>query len=490
MIDLFSLWKNLLYIFIKYQLISLLVISGLDLPCCIFEFLNYIYIIVIKWNYGFRHFFNTIYIDDLMYNEILVNFQPNSKQFIEEGVRNGILHNLGISFFLQVLVFFFYLLFKILFRFKKNKKEFLGFILTIFEFLGLIIGYIFVLPQISVFLAINLKQKNFTHHYFTLNFIISLLYIIIFLSFFIFLLINLLKPSVNFLRQNLQQKYYFFLIGYKKGNFKRIFDLIKIMLIFLIGLSLGFFYQNIILQVYIILLLLFSIILITILIRPWIYNIINIGEIISWCFILFSYLFFVIMANNENNGCKYCGDREGLMCFFVILGFFLGLVIPCLVLLFIICKMTIDKNYFMNLKILKNPFFKKNKKKKEKKHDNFEIKNDFAIENYVSDENFGNINDEEKLNINSIKKKQQNLDDFLNKLKNNVTEERNLVEFDDLETYNSEDDNKKNFLEEIQKSINSDNLDSIDFIEGLHDLSSDSKFFLKEKKENENFFKN
>ena len=42
----------------------------------------------------------------------------------------------------------------------------------------------------------------------------------------------------------------------------------------------------------------------------------------------------------------------------------------------------------MNLKILKNPFFNQNKKKKFAKHDNFEIKNDFVIENYVSNEKF------------------------------------------------------------------------------------------------------
>ena len=492
MIDLISLWKNLLYIFMKYQLISLLLISGLDLPCCVFEFLNYIYIIIIKWNYGLRHFFNQIFIDDLVFNEILVFKQPKTKQLIEEGVRNGILHNMGITFFIQFLIILVYLGFKIFFLIKNKKSLFIKKVLSMFEFFGLIIVFVFVLPQISVFLAIGIKQKNFDHYYFTINFVICILYVIIFFLFFIYFLINLLKPTVNFLKIKLQKKFLFFLIGYKKGNFKRIFDLLLFVLIFSIGLILGFSWDFIIFQTYSILFILFLIILMNILIRPWIYKIINVGEIISWAFITFSYLFFVIMANNENNGCKYCGDREGLMCFFIILGFFLAMTIPCVFLLSLICKMSLNKNYFMNLKILKNPFYE-NERKTTKKLFGKKNKNEkeFKIEEFEEEkQNFKKDKNEEAINLGYVKNKQKNLDDFLNKLKNNVTEERNLVEFDDLETYNSEDFNKKSILKEIQKSLDSNNLDSIDFIEGLHDLSSDNPFFSKINEEKGAFFKN
>ena len=102
---------------------------------------------------------------------------------------------------------------------------------------------------------------------------------------------------------------------------------------FIVGLMIGFLIYHALAQMIVItsvLVILFLILLIT---RPWVSFWLNIADIISQLCILVVIIIFLVYAILDHGSCIDCGDREGRICWVVVLFLWLGLMIGLLLLL-------------------------------------------------------------------------------------------------------------------------------------------------------------
>lgn len=196
---------------------------------------------------------------------------------------------------------------------------------------------------------------KFNHFYFIMCFLISLFYFLVFISFlyvFIFNLSDYYNISMKKTRQ-----FYLFLVGYKKKKFCFNWDITLLMMYCLMGLSIGFIYESLVAQTTIILICLMMILLFIFLFKPFLRDFQQKIEIVSFGFLLLGFIFLFIIAINEDNGCTYCGSREGILCYFIIIPFFLGLLANILGFLYLLLQdlrfeESFEYDYF------KNPFIK------------------------------------------------------------------------------------------------------------------------------------
>lgn len=67
-------------------------------------------------------------------------------------------------------------------------------------------------------------------------------------------------------------------------------------------------------------------------IRPWKSLWLNIADIISQLCILVAVIFFLIYAILDHGSCVACGDREGRLCWIIVMFLWLGLLIGLILL--------------------------------------------------------------------------------------------------------------------------------------------------------------
>ena len=69
---------------------------------------------------------------------------------------------------------------------------------------------------------------------------------------------------------------------------------------------------------------------ITVALRPWEEGLLNILEIVIQVLILIVVIILLVIAAYDHNGCFVCADREGWLCWIVVLLLFFALLLGCL----------------------------------------------------------------------------------------------------------------------------------------------------------------
>ena len=430
-------WKFFLHSWMNFQLLTFFLFIGIKIPCCVKKFLSILYLVTVKWDYGLRWLIDIINEDKLSYKNGLISSQPENLEFNDENVKAFILHNMGILFIIHFIFLIFYIIMRILFKFRKfikQKKKFLSNI----EFSVIIIIFVIFHMQIFVFVSLNLKKTIFTNFYFVLNFIISLIYIILISLGFLYFGYRLFGSTVYFMDSKQKDKFSYFFLGHKKAELEiwwNSFDYLRILIHFLIGVIIGVFYKNYLFQTIAIFILILIFLISAVIFRPWIFSLQIIWEIFSLIIIWIISIFFLVIATKDNIGCSECIDREGLFCWFIVILIFFICVGSCVLLWvmlafayykpeFLIFGESTFKNVFK-----KNSSLKKNKKKKknensfsmsfegsEDNEEDFLKKNDnsfFGPEEGLSKNDIGSFFGGDNVNDND-REKDRNRDNFFN----------------------------------------------------------------------------
>lgn len=336
--DLLGLWKFLLHHWMKLQLVAFFAILGIYMPCCLREFLHNLYKFAVSWDHHLRHWIDDIYENSNDYTEGIN--ESISLNYDYENVKNFILHNMGIFFIVHLVILVLYILIKIWDCLSNSvKKNCMFKLVVIIEFTLLIIGFWLVAMQIFVFSSLNWKNADFSHSYFIFCFLLSIAYILVFLSFWIYAA-SVLFPDSNYIQKpSNYNKLYFFFAGFRKSRSARTYDLFLILIHFVIGLMFGLLYNKPLAQIIVILCLLVLLLLITIGIRPWSNCLLNVIDIVSQILIIAVVVIFLIFELWDNGDCEECGDREGRLCWLIVILLFLALLLP---LLFLILQSIIE----------------------------------------------------------------------------------------------------------------------------------------------------
>ena len=326
------LWKYFLSNWMKLQLVAFFLFLGIYSPCCVKEFLNILFKYAIRWNSYLSLTIDSINKLDPEYTEGIEN-QNVPFQIKDQGVTPYLIHNIGISFIVHIILFFIYIIFKIwdMTANKSSKIMYKFFLFT--EFSLVVAGYLFVHFQIFVFFALNLKLGEFTHGYFTICFVFSVCYLLVFCVFWIYAMAKLFGKNKIQNAPLFYNKFLIFFIGYKTGKCQRNFDLIKIFLHFFIGVIIAVSYNTPLAQITLVFLLLFILFIYSIILRPWNHIIQLVVELLTQFLILFALAIFFIIAAYDDKNCTDCGDREGLICWLIVIPLFIALALLPLSLL-------------------------------------------------------------------------------------------------------------------------------------------------------------
>lgn len=169
---------------------------------------------------------DSCYERDKTYRDILILKSPERRQFLLEGVRPFILHNNGLFFCFQVFLLSFWLINYLLERYCKREliQKLSGSIQKIFVYtvFGVVL-YLSFFPNL-VFASINIRQTKFNHFYFVICFLISLLYLGVFVFYIYIAMFGMLKYQK--LPHNLSQKFFLFLVNLKKEKMSHNWDLV------------------------------------------------------------------------------------------------------------------------------------------------------------------------------------------------------------------------------------------------------------------------
>ncbi len=330
--DLGGIWKFFLHHWMKLQLVAFLLLLAIYMPCCIKAFLHQLYKYAVSWDHELRDWIDDINEDDHDYNDGFAN-RSMPLTFKEEEIAPFILHNMGIFFIVHLVILFFYIIVKV-WDFLNNSmnRSCMYFVFNFMEFTLLIVGYLLVHMQAFVFSAFNFRKAVFDHPYFVICFIIAILYILVFICFWLYAAARLLGADIYLMNGINYNRMYFFLAGYKEGRLARSFDLWVLLAHFIIGMAIGLLYDEALAQIIIILVVLVLLLALTIMIRPWKYLLFNIVDIISQILILIALIIFFIFELWDHGGCEECGDREGALCWLVVLLLFFALLLPLLIL--------------------------------------------------------------------------------------------------------------------------------------------------------------
>ena len=331
--DYLSLWKYFLFLFTKLQLVSLFLLLGIYMPCCIKAFLQELYTYSISWNHGLRLWIDDIYKDSVEYNRhspstnLSLLFQKNS-------VRYFFLHNIGIFFIVHLLVFFIFCGVK-LWDFYKSalSKTFLYKLLILMEYTVLIFCYVIVDYQIFVFAGLNWTNFKYNHSNYIFSFVLTLFYVFVFVCFWFYAAWRLLGKSNYFEYPTSFNKFYFFFVGYRQGKSVRTYDLWRYGIHLALGLFIGTLTLHPLTQMFLIFgfFILFGVF--TIVLRPWKYKILLFSEMFTMLMIFGVIIIFLIFQLFDHGGCLECGDREGFLCILVIIFIFLALFVGLVALI-------------------------------------------------------------------------------------------------------------------------------------------------------------
>jgi len=95
---------------------------------------------------------------------------------------------------------------------------------------------------------------------------------------------------------------------------------------FILGMILGLAYEEPFTCVSLIFLVLLVLTLGTGFLNPWYHKKFYYSELISLTFLILNFIVFIIMAENQNKGCVYCGSRETTFCYFSVFMIFFSLL--------------------------------------------------------------------------------------------------------------------------------------------------------------------
>lgn len=161
-------------------------------------------------------------------------------------------------------------------------------------------------------------------------------------------------------------------------------------------------------------------------------------ETVTFCLFLFSYVFLFIISINEDNGCTFCGNREGVFCYLITIPIFLGLLVNCLMFYYLLYD---DLKYEKEPNSLEfhNPWQKTTVQKlvaKVKKEKTRPLDQHFPQRPHLETEQGSIIftdRNEELKEIEHLKLKQASMESFLDKAKQNNLEIQTL-DSNDLES--------------------------------------------------------
>ena len=320
------LWKYFLSNWMKLQLVAFFLFLGVYSPCCVKEFLNILFKYAIRWNSYLSPTIDSINSLDSEYSKGIVN-EKIPFQMKDEGVTPYLIHNIGISFIFHIILFFIYIILKI-WDMTANKSSKMMYKLFLFTEYSMVVGgYLIVHFQIFVFFALNLKLGVFSHNYFTVCFLFSISYLLVFCFFWIYAMAKLFGKNKISNDPLFYNKFLIFFIGYKTAKCKRNFDLIKIFIHFFVGVLIAVSYNTPLVQITLIFLFLLVLFIFELVLRPWNHFLQMLVELLTQFLILFALAIFFIIAAYDEKNCTDCGDREGLLCWLIVIPLFLALII-------------------------------------------------------------------------------------------------------------------------------------------------------------------
>lgn len=230
----------------------------------------------------------------------------------------------------QLLIAVIYFFLKIWDFMNFYKKSFMFRIFNFVEYSLLIIGYVAVIMQIAVFTSLQIRGQEWTHSYFICCFVICVLYWIVFLLFWVWSLLKILGPEHFWIGNNNGNKYFFFFAGMRDSKIARTYDHWFFLAHLVVGFMIGFLYWNPLPQMIVITAVLLGLLVFLIVIRPWSNWWLWIADIISQICILTVVVIWLVFAIIDRGSCRFCGDREGRICWVIVLLLWLGLVIGLL----------------------------------------------------------------------------------------------------------------------------------------------------------------
>ena len=327
--DLGGLWKFFLHNWMRLQMVAFFLLLAVYMPCCIKEFLNVLYRIVVKWDHAFGYIIDDSKENNNDFNKGLRDQRPPLR-FAEQGVEAFILHNIMVAFIVHLFIFLVYLCVKAwdVLRSATSACMFKTFVL--FEFTILIVGYLLVEMHIFVFAGLNYRLAIFSTAYFVICFLIAIMYIFVFVIFWVVAFIRIMGSPDFFDNINNYNRYYYFFAGYRDSKWARSYDLWLVLGYLVIGLMIGILIKSPLAQMIVITSVLAVLLLLTIMLRPWKSTVFWVVEIISQICILVAVVILLIMAVHDHDDCFDCGDREGTLCWLVVLFLFVGLMIAAL----------------------------------------------------------------------------------------------------------------------------------------------------------------
>lgn len=143
---------------------------------------------------------------------------------------------MGVIFCIHLAIFFAYLILKLWDMVIKKSVRFIYRVFVFIEYSFMISGFLFCLPFISFSIFVNYKYGSFQHSYFSISFVVALLYFLVFIFFWIYFLVRTLDSNEFFQDPVIYNRYFYFFCQMKKNRGARTFDLIQAMIYFIIGL--------------------------------------------------------------------------------------------------------------------------------------------------------------------------------------------------------------------------------------------------------------
>jgi hypothetical protein len=321
--DLGTVWKFFLHNCIKFQFVALLLLTGIYMPCCVKEFMNIIFKIFISWDTALSPHIHSSNAASEEYMKVLrANQVPRS--FAEQGLQNYLLHNMGVLFIINLIIFLIYVGFKIWDVCARGKRATIMYRLFILVELTMVIsGYAFTLPQATTFEFLNFRFPSFVPSYFGFCFVLSLIYLLVFVVFWFYASFRICRSKEYFMDIINYNKFYYFFAGYKETKLSQSYDLCFHMVFFVSCLCIGAIFDSPVAQLTIIFIAILALLIISLTARPWVYLFQFFVEIVSQVFLLIAVIILLVIASYDKSGCYTCGDREGSLCYIIVLCLFI-----------------------------------------------------------------------------------------------------------------------------------------------------------------------
>ena len=96
-LNLGALWKFLLHNWMKIQLIAFLLFIAINMPCCVKEFLRWIYLLAVSWNHALGKAINDVNRNNEDFERGMLEERP-PLIFYNERIEVFFLHNFGVFF--------------------------------------------------------------------------------------------------------------------------------------------------------------------------------------------------------------------------------------------------------------------------------------------------------------------------------------------------------------------------------------------------------